>query len=316
MKLIFAGTPTFASHILKELYDAGYSVPLVLTQPDRRAGRGMKLQCSPVKTLALASGSLVIQPENLNDKSTVYAIKDCVTSGADALVVAAYGMILPISILNLLPCINVHASLLPRWRGAAPIQRAIMAGDRLTGVSIMKMENGLDCGPIYATAPESIRDDDTAQSLHDRLANLGAETLLHTLRNWPVNAAPQSVEGISYAKKLSKDEAIIDWRQSSRQIDRQVRALNPGIGACFKFKGESIKLWKSQPVIPANENVQTTIDKPAPGQLLQICHNFIMVACGKGALLLHTLQRANCRRIAAADWAVSSKLICGTTRFN
>ena len=234
MKVIFAGTPEFAAQALKAIAAAGHDIPLVLSQPDRPAGRGMNLQTSPVKKLALELGCEVFQPLTLKDpeaQSRVAAV------GADVMVVAAYGLILPQVVLDMpkFGCINIHASLLPRWRGAAPIQRAIQAGDAASGVCIMQMEAGLDTGPVLARVSTPIGDVDTAGTLHDRLADLGAAAVVDVLNRLPLSAEAQSAAGVTYAAKIEKAEAVIDWRLPAAVLDRHIRAFNPFPGPRASF---------------------------------------------------------------------------------
>lgn len=301
MRLIFAGTPEFAAQALSALIDAGHDIALVLTQPDRPAGRGMALLPSPVKQRALAAGLPVFQPMRLKDaeaQETVRAV------GADAMIVAAYGLILPQAVLDLprLGCINIHASLLPRWRGAAPIQRAILAGDRETGVCIMQMEAGLDTGPVLRSAALAIDAEDTAASLHDKLAALGARLVVETLAALPLVPVAQPESGATYAAKIEKSEAPIDWRQSAAQIGRQIRAFNPFPGALFHANGQAIKAWRATPEAASGE----------PGTVLAADRHGILVACGEGALRLLELQKAGGKRLAAAQFLAGTPLPVGT----
>jgi methionyl-tRNA formyltransferase len=226
MRVIFAGTPEFAARALEAIAAAGNDVPLVLTQPDRPAGRGMAMQPSAVKKAALARGLEVFQPPTLRDEASRARIA---AVGADVMVVAAYGLILPQAVLDLprFGCINIHASLLPRWRGAAPIQRALLAGDTETGVCIMQMEAGLDTGPVLMREALPIAPDDSTGSLHDRLADLGARLAVAALSGLPLPAQPQPAEGVTYAHKIEKAESLIDWSRPAADIDRQVRAFSP-----------------------------------------------------------------------------------------
>ncbi len=234
MKLIFAGTPEFAAQALDAIIAAGHEVALVLTQPDRPSGRGLALRASPVKERALAAGIGVFQPPTLRDVAAQETIR---AVGAEAMVVAAYGLILPQVVLDMprFGCINIHASLLPRWRGAAPIQRALLAGDAETGVCIMQMEAGLDTGPVLSSGELSIADDDTAATLHDKLAALGAELIVDALARLPLAPCPQPDAGVTYAAKIEKAEAPLDWRLPAIQLARQVRAFNPFPGARSRF---------------------------------------------------------------------------------
>ena len=256
LRVAFAGTPEFASTALAAIHAAGYSVPLVLTQPDRPAGRGMKLTPSPVKQLALELGVPVAQPRSLRldgkfpDEAEAGRAA-LVAARPDVLVVAAYGLILPQWVLDLprLGCLNIHGSLLPRWRGAAPIHRAIEAGDAETGITIMQMDAGLDTGDMLLIEHEPIAFDDTTGLLHDRLAALGARMIVRALGDAAAGAlkpVPQSEEGVSYAHKIAKSEAAIDWTLPADVIERRVRAFDPFPGASFQAHGETVKLWRAQ----------------------------------------------------------------------
>lgn len=291
MNLIFAGTPEFAAASLRAIIAAKHNVLLVLTQPDRPSGRGMALQSSAVKQVAVAHGIEVFQPPTLRDpaaQSVIHAI------GADAMIVAAYGLILPQAVLDMprFGCINIHASLLPRWRGAAPIQRAILAGDKETGVCIMQMEAGLDTGPVMMSAALPIHETDTASSLHDRLALLGSQLIVAALEKMPLPALPQSDEGTTYAAKLEKAEAILDWQLPAEQLARQVRAFNPFPGALAHINDVPVKIWKAIPEVGAG----------IPGTLLHCGKDGIVVACGEGAVRLLELQKAGGKRLQAVQF--------------
>ena len=303
MRLIFAGTPEFAACALTALLHAGHEVALVLTQPDRPAGRGMKLVPSAVKTLALKHGMDVFQPIHLNDEETRARLR---ALGADAMVVAAYGLILPEPVLAIprLGAINIHASLLPRWRGAAPIQRAILAGDALSGVSIMQMDRGLDTGPLLATEPVTIAAEDTSASLHDKLAEIGARlivTALAQLERSHSSAAPQPATGASYAAKIAKAEAGIDWSEAAVAIERKVRAFNPLPSATTMIRGAGLKIWRAR-VSPA---------EGAPGTILEAGARGIVVACGTGSLCVLELQRAGGKKLAAGQFLAGFPLAAG-----
>ena len=292
MKVIFAGTPEFAAQALRAILAAGHEVPLVLTQPDRPAGRGQKLQPSPVKQVALEHGIPVHQPERLKDPVTHQPIID---AAADVMVVAAYGLILPQAVLDIPRhgCLNIHGSLLPRWRGAAPIQRAIEAGDKESGVVIMQMEAGLDTGPMLLTESLPIADDDTAASLHDKLAAQGARLIVDALARLPeLQAVPQPEEGVTYAHKIEKAEAAIDWTLPAEQLARRVRAFNPFPGATAKHGELLLKCWQAKPLAGQGE----------PGQVLAADGNGVVVACGSGALCLTELQKPGGKRLPAADF--------------
>jgi methionyl-tRNA formyltransferase len=294
MRLIFAGTPTFAAVILRALICAGHHVELVLTQPDKPAGRGMKLHESAVKKEAQKHGIAVLQPASLKSPSVVERLAG---QQAAAIIVAAYGLIIPKTVLELPPfgCINIHASLLPRWRGAAPVQRAVMAGDRETGISIMQMDEGLDTGAILTQKRVPIREDDTGASLHDKLANLGARLIVHALpriEHGKLKPQPQSHEDACYAKKLSKAEAAIDWNKEAAELGRLVRALNPDPGAYGILRGERLKVWEAALLNASG----------APGQVVAAGPPGIVVACGRGGLRLKTLQRPGGKPLAAEDF--------------
>ena len=291
MKLIFAGTPEFAAHALHAILSAGHQVALVLTQPDRPSGRGMGLRASPVKQLALERGIEVFQPMSLRDAAVQERLR---AVAADAMVVAAYGLILPQVVLDLprFGCLNIHASLLPRWRGAAPIQRAILAGDAESGVCIMQMEAGLDTGPVLLSAALPIAADETAGSLHDRLAELGAGLIVAALEKLPLAPTPQADCGVTYAAKIEKSEAMLDWNQSAQQLARQVRAFNPFPGALATLGQLSVKVWRAS--AEAGEG--------SPGTILAGDRAGILVACGEGALRLAELQKAGGKRLSAAQF--------------
>ncbi|HMO44521.1 MAG TPA: methionyl-tRNA formyltransferase [Rubrivivax sp.] len=306
MRVGFAGTPEFARVALQALVDAGATLPLVLTQPDRPAGRGMKLQASAVKQLALQHGLAVIQPRSLRldgkfPEDAAAAQTALQAARLDVLVVAAYGLILPPWVLALprLGCLNIHGSLLPRWRGAAPVQRAIEAGDAVSGVCIMQMDAGLDTGDILRSAPLAIAAADTSASLSARLAELGAQLLVATLgelQQGQLPRQPQPADGVSWAHKIDKAEGAIDWREDALQIERRVRAFDPFPGAGFTWHGQNLKLWRAA--------VQPGLQAP-PGTLLQAGPEGLVVACGRDALQLLELQRAGGRRMPAANWLQS-----------
>jgi len=300
VRVIFAGTPEFAAQALAAIADAGHEVVLVLTQPDRPAGRGMTLQPSPVKTLALARGFEVFQPLTLRDPEAQAKLAAC---AADVMVVAAYGLILPQAVLNLPShgCLNIHASLLPRWRGAAPIQRALLAGDAETGVCIMQMEAGLDTGPVLLRGAFPILDDDTTATLHDRLAALGAELIVQALARLPLPAEVQPDEGVTYAHKIEKAEALIDWRKSAAELDRHIRAFNPFPGAQAVFNGQTVKLWAARPVPERGEI----------GRILAVDRSSVVVACGEGALAISELQKAGGKRLPVQQFLAGHPLKVG-----
>ena len=309
MRIAFAGTPDFAAAALQALLAAGHRVPLVLTQPDRPEGRGLKLQPSPVKALALQHGLALAQPRSLRLDGKYPADAQAArvalqAANADVMVVAAYGLILPPWVLDVPPlgCLNIHASLLPRWRGAAPIQRAIEAGDATTGITLMQMDAGLDTGAMLLMAPETIRPDDSSASLHDRLAALGAALLVDGLAGL-ATGTPQPTEGVSYAHKIKKSETVIDWAEPALVIERRLRAFDPFPGASFMLDGEVVKLWRARlrpeaDVAPALAPALANV--PSPGQVLAAQGDRLTVACGAGALDLLLLQRPGGRRIDAA----------------
>lgn len=303
MKVVFAGTPEFAAVALRALLDAGFTVPLVLTQPDRPAGRGMQLQASAVKQVALEHGIEVLQPLSLRmDAKDPQRAAEAQAAHArllatdyDVMVVAAYGLILPRSTLDIRPCINIHGSILPRWRGAAPIHRAIEAGDAETGVTIMEMEEGLDTGPMLTMERIPIADEDTTGSLHDKLAALGGRMIVDALRQMAqggLQAVPQPEDGVTYAAKISKDEAKLDWSLPAVDLARKVRAFNPFPGAQGLAGDVAIKIWQAQPVEGSGR----------PGTVLSADAHGIVVACGTGALRLTALQKPGGKRLAAAEF--------------
>ncbi|MGL6110960.1 MAG: methionyl-tRNA formyltransferase [Rubrivivax sp.] len=317
MRVAFAGTPDFARVALQHLLDAGFQTLLVLTQPDRPAGRGLKLQASAVKQLAVARGLAVEQPRSLrldgkypDDAQAARAALLCVKP--DVLVVAAYGLILPPWVLELprLGCVNIHGSLLPRWRGAAPVQRAIEAGDAHTGISIMQMDAGLDTGDVLRLEAIDIEPGDTSASLSQRLAHLGARLMVETLRdlaNGCVARRPQPAQGVSYARKIDKAEAAIDWHASAVTIERRVRAFDPFPGAWFRLDGDSAKLWRAVVVQRGVDAVDAL-----PGQVLAFDPGRLVVACGADALDLLELQRAGGRRLPAGAFLQAAGLPPGT----
>lgn len=300
MRVLFAGTPVFAAAALDAILAVGHAVPLVLTQPDRPAGRGMALQASPVKQLALQHGLPVHQPLNLKVDEARQAI---VEARPDAMVVAAYGLILPQAVLDIprLGCINIHASLLPRWRGAAPIQRAILAGDRETGVTLMRMEAGLDTGPLLARETLPIEEHDTAGTLHDKLAALGARMIVEALprmERGALHEETQPAEGVTYAAKLDKAEAMLDWRKPASDLARAVRAFNPSPGAVTRFQGQIVKIWQAV----------SCPGQGAPGTILRADGEGILIACSAGALLLTELQKSGGKRLSARDFLLGTLL--------
>jgi len=303
MSIIYAGTPDFAAASLAAILDAGFPVALVLTQPDRPAGRGMSLQPSPVKRLALERGLPVYQPLSLRDAEAQARLA---ALQPELMIVAAYGLILPQAVLDIprRGCVNVHASLLPRWRGAAPIQRAILAGDATSGVCLMGMEKGLDTGPVFRAARTPIGDTDTGRSLHDRLASLGARLLADSLPELlagSLRPVPQPADGVTYAAKLDKAEAPLDWRRPAAELHRQVRAFDPVPGATASLDGVVLKIWGATPVP----------DSGTPGQVLAVDRQGIVVACGTGALRLTELQKPGGKRLPVAQFLAGHALAPG-----
>ena len=303
MRLIFAGTPRFAAVALDALADAGHDIVRVLSQPDRPAGRGMKLAPGAVKQAALARGLAVDQPATLKTPAAQAALASL---DADVMVVAAYGLILPQAVLDLprLGCLNIHASLLPRWRGAAPIQRAILAGDAETGVTIMQMDAGLDTGAMLSRTPVPIAAADTAASLHDKLAAAGAAAIVAALANvgdWAPQ--PQDERFATYAAKIGKEEARLDWRQPAATLARAVRAYDPVPGAWTLLAGAPLKIWAAEAVAGAG----------VPGQVLAAAGGRLTIACGAGALAVHVLQAAGGRRLDSTAFLAGHPLPPGTT---
>jgi len=292
MKVAFAGTPEFAAVALRALIDAGFEIPLALTQPDRPSGRGQRLVASPVKQVALARGIPVHQPEKLRDPATHAPL---IAAAPDLLVVAAYGLILPQAVLDIprQGCLNIHASLLPRWRGAAPIQRCLEAGDAETGVTIMRMEAGLDTGPLLLAHSLQVGAGETTTTLHDKLAILGSRLIVLALREFEsLKPVPQPAVGATYANKITRNEAAIDWRQPAAVIERRIRAFDPFPGATAQFGETTVKIWRA--LADANQG--------APGEILAVHADGITVACGEGALKLVELQKPGGRRLASADF--------------
>ena len=304
MKIVFAGTPAFARAALERLHAAGFDIALVLTQPDRPAGRGLKLQASPVKQFALAHGIPVAQPRSLrldgkHPQDAASARESIAAAQADAMVVAAYGLILPQWVLDTprLGCFNIHASLLPRWRGAAPIHRAIEAGDTQTGVTIMQLDAGLDTGEMLLVEPLAIGPNDTTASLHDHLAALGARLMVEALELagcGGLRPVAQPAEGVTYAHKIEKAEAAIDWRHSAQAIARRVRAFDPFPGAQSVLAGDAIKLWSAC--------AQLVTSTGTPGQVLLVDADGIHVQTGEGVLLIAELQRPGGKRLPTAEF--------------
>ena len=313
LRIVFAGTPEFAAAALDAIASAGHEIVLVLTRADKPAGRGRALHESPVKRLARERGLAIEQPRTLRDAALQAKLRALV---ADAMVVAAYGLILPAEVLAIPRhgCLNIHASLLPRWRGAAPIQRAIEAGDAETGITIMQMDEGLDTGPMLLAEREPIRADDTGGSLHDRLAVLGARAIvaaLDRLREGTLRAQPQPADGVTYAHKLSRADALIDWSQPARRIVDRVRAFDPVPGATAlleRMPDSPVKVWAARAAQGGTRRgaPRGAIDAGAPsarpGTVLLAAPGHLWVACGDGAVELLELQRPGSRRLPVADF--------------
>jgi methionyl-tRNA formyltransferase len=318
MKIIFAGTPEFAAVALDALYQAGHEITLVLTQPDRPAGRGMQLQASPVKQRAQAHQTPVAQPQSLKlDGKYPEVAREAhallQATPHDLMIVAAYGLILPRSVLDLPRhgCINIHASLLPRWRGAAPIHRAIEAGDERSGITIMQMEEGLDTGPMLLEESLEIGEDDNTGSLHDKLAAMGARMIVEAVgvleQDGKLTATPQPEQGVTYAAKISKDEAALDFTLSAEQLARRIRAFNPFPGATARSGEALVKLWNARAI---NEE-----SSAAPGEIISAdAQRGVLVATGKGVLQLTELQKPGGKRLPAAEFLKGFSLEGG--RFN
>lgn len=305
MNIIFAGTPEFSAVSLQSLVDAGYRVPLVITQPDRRAGRGMAVSQSEVKEMATDLGIETYQPPSLKSPEVLEKLKSV---NADLMIVVAFGQIVPKPILDAFRfgCINVHASILPRWRGAAPIQRAIMAGDTETGVCIMRMAEGLDTGPVFLERRLPIDNVDTSGTLHNKLAHLGAEALIQSLtilsdENLPI---AQKDTHATYAHKISTNDARIDWSANASDINRLVRAMNPVPGAYTFFGDTRIKIWETRVVDFDNQ-------KDSPGTVIELTQEGFLVSCGSGTLKIMFIQKAGGRKVSASEYVHASNLELG-----
>lgn len=333
LRVVFAGTPDFAAVALQALLDHGVDVPLVMTQPDRPAGRGLKLQPSAVKQIAQQHGIAVVQPRSLKrdgvfPEDAAQAHEALQAVAPDLMVVAAYGLILPTWTLQLprLGCLNIHASLLPRWRGAAPIHRAIEAGDAHTGITLMQMDEGLDTGDMLRQQSMAIAPDETTGALHDRLAALGGALLLHALQPLLQDGVvgwvrqPQPHEGITYANKIDKSEALLQWPLPAHTLARQVRAFNPFPGAHTIWAGEPLKIWQAQALeAPEGPDAAGDVDERArlasprvPGTVLQANAQGLLVLTGQGLLRISQLQSAGGKRLAVADWLHGHALQPGT----
>jgi methionyl-tRNA formyltransferase len=303
LRIVFAGTPEFSVPALDALHAAGHTIVAVYTQPDRPAGRGRTLASGPVKKRALELGLPVEQPVSLKSPEAVAKLAEY---SPDLMVVVAYGLILPQRVLDVprLGCLNIHASLLPRWRGAAPIHRAILAGDAHTGITIMKMDAGLDTGPMLLVRPLDIGARETSGSLHDRLAALGAEAVVAAIDGWLADRlvpVAQPADGVTYASKILKEEALIDWTQPAEAIARQVRAFNPWPVAETRWQGQQLRIWEAeaQGGTPAGE----------PGRVVEAGNGRLLVATGSGLLRVHRVQLAGRNATSAAEFLNANKLL-------
>ncbi len=315
MKIVFAGTPEFAAQAMRAIDAAGHQIVLVLTQPDRRSGRGMHVQASPVKTFALEKNIPLLQPASLRrniadpekQAEAEAAYQQLSTTDFDVMVVVAYGLILPQDVLDIAEsnlrhgCFNIHASILPRWRGAAPIQRSIEHGDSKTGVSIMKMDVGLDTGDTVLVREIAIADDETSASLHDRLAKLGAESIVEALSTLQQGASliktPQAAEGIRYAEKILKSEAEIDWQLSATEIDHRIRAFNPFPGATSNLDGIPMKFWNSRVSHSGGYSQTGQI-----GEVLGFSKEGAFIQCGQGVIEVLEMQKPGGKRMNAVAY--------------
>lgn len=303
MKIIFAGTPDFAATALAALHRAGHEVALVLTRPDRASGRGMKLTATPVNNLAAEIGLRIEKPATLKSETALGQIAEI---KADVMIVAAYGLLLPQAILDLPThgCINIHGSLLPRWRGAAPVQRAIEAGDSRSGICIMQMNAGLDTGPILLERAIDIAVDDTSASLLAKLAAIGAESIVDTLADLAhITPRPQDSTGVTYAAKINKSESAIDWSADASLIERRIRAFDPFPGCETTIGGERIKVWRA---MVSNTDVEATV-----GSVIAITPDSFSVQCGQGTLRITTVQRAGGRRMPVRELLQSIEVTRG-----
>ena len=314
LRVVFAGTPEFAAAALAAIHAAGFPVPLVLTQPDRPAGRGLKLAAGPVKRFALEHGLPVAQPTSLRrngkyPEEAAAAIEQLKATPHDVMVVAAYGLILPQEVLDIPPlgAINIHGSLLPRWRGAAPIHRALEAGDGETGITLMQMDAGLDTGAMIVKGHIAITPTDTTATLHDRMAQLGADLIVEALRDLErdgaLPASPQPQEGEAYAEKISKHEAALDWRRPASMLARQIRAFDPFPGAFGTLDGVVVKIWAAELVeLPGSAEAGVIVESGAEG---------VVVACGQGGLRLTQLQKPGGKRLPVREFLAGSPIVKG-----
>lgn len=316
MRIVFAGTPEFARLALTALHEAGHEIVAVLTQPDRVSGRGLELSMSPVKREAQRLGLTILQPQSLRQgrPGADEAMAALSELAPELMVVAAYGLILPQAVLSLpkYGCLNIHASLLPRWRGAAPIQRAIAAGDLKTGVGLMQMEEGLDTGPVWSEVETPILPTDNFQTLHDRLAAMGASALVTLLKDFPPpdrQAVAQTEIGVVYAHKIGKEDGLIDWSKTSRQVCDQIRALDPAPGAVAGFAGERVKVFDAS---ATDDNLaEQALKNHAPGQIIQADKDALLVACGQGVIRIGALQRPGGKRLGFREFLNGRRVLPG-----
>lgn len=319
LRVAFAGTPEFSRTILETLYQAGFEIPLVLTQPDRPAKRGLQLLASPVKQFALAHNLPLLQTPSLRidgryGPEAQAAIAQIQASACDVMVVVAYGLILPQRVLDLprYGCFNIHASLLPRWRGAAPIQRAIEAGDPQTGISLMQMDEGLDTGPVLSMQPLALSDTDTCGQVHDRLALLGAKMIVDMLHNVAKHGQPtataQEQLGVCYAEKIRKEEALLNFNDAATILARRIRAFNPAPGMSTSLRGHIIKVWQAHACTALSSSTKTAV---LPGTIMHIDETGIIVACGQGHLCLTELQKGGSKRLPLKEFLKGFPLSIG-----
>ncbi|QCP51476.1 methionyl-tRNA formyltransferase [Trinickia violacea] len=316
LRVVFAGTPEFAAAALAAIHTAGFPVPLVLTQPDRPAGRGMKLQASAVKRYAQEHGLAVAQPPSLRragkyPAEAAAAIDQLRATPHDVMVVAAYGLLLPQEVLDIPPhgCVNIHGSLLPRWRGAAPIQRALEAGDAETGITLMLMDAGLDTGAMLGVGRVPIETSDTSATLFDKLAAEGARLIVDALlefeKSGTLQATPQPEAGVTYADKIGKHEAALDWRRPAAVLARQVRAFDPFPGGVATLgDGTALKIWAAEPATDAKGTAE-------PGAIVEVSGDGVVVACGEGALRLTQLQKPSGKRLPVREFLAGATLSVG-----
>jgi len=310
LHIVYAGTPEFAVPALQALLNSSHRVVAVYTQPDRPAGRGRVLTASPVKQCALSHHITVEQPLNFRSETDINHLREY---QPDLMIVAAYGLILPQAVLDIpkYGCINIHASLLPRWRGAAPIHRAILAGDKTTGITLMRMEAGLDTGPMLSVCSVEIASK-TAAQLHDELATLGATMLMELMKDLPASLRRSTAQpdvGVTYAKKITKDEARIDWNNSAELIDRQVRAFNPWPVAETTLNGKQLRVWKTNVVLQSPADIKASSVNTTSGEVIHVDANGIQVACGAGILNISELQLAGRNVVSASDFIKAHPLL-------